>query len=176
MIDLHLKIWNHVWLNRCWRLFMIKLWNHGLLDGRTMNRCNITLEQHQKQVLDPVKSQERWSFSLAIREWKSKEERLYYDVVIKGNLEGPSCFHLVILCHFLLMKLFHSNKCFHQIWIIKVMRIIDCLCFDIWSLLLLCHMINVLITLLHPLICGDEFHGVIFPCFLTYSHDNQMEI
>ncbi|KAG8652782.1 polycomb group protein EMBRYONIC FLOWER 2 isoform X2 [Manihot esculenta] len=43
----------------CWRLFMIKLWNHGLLDGRTMNRCNITLEQHQKQVLDPVKSQER---------------------------------------------------------------------------------------------------------------------
>ncbi|WCJ36416.1 VEFS-Box of polycomb protein [Euphorbia peplus] len=37
----------------CWRLFMIKLWNHGLLDARTMNNCNITLEQFQKQ---PVKS------------------------------------------------------------------------------------------------------------------------
>ncbi|XP_021687122.2 polycomb group protein EMBRYONIC FLOWER 2 isoform X3 [Hevea brasiliensis] len=40
----------------CWRLFMIKLWNHGLLDGRTMNKCNITLEQYQKQVPDPMKS------------------------------------------------------------------------------------------------------------------------
>ncbi|XP_065871884.1 polycomb group protein EMBRYONIC FLOWER 2 isoform X2 [Euphorbia lathyris] len=37
----------------CWRLFMIKLWNHGLLDARTMNNCNITLEQFQNQ---PVKS------------------------------------------------------------------------------------------------------------------------
>ncbi|KDP22473.1 hypothetical protein JCGZ_26304 [Jatropha curcas] len=40
----------------CWRLFMIKLWNHGLLDARTMNSCNITLEQYQQQVSDPVKS------------------------------------------------------------------------------------------------------------------------
>ncbi|XP_057996201.1 polycomb group protein EMBRYONIC FLOWER 2 isoform X2 [Hevea brasiliensis] len=40
----------------CWRLFLIKLWNHGLLDARTMNNCNITLEQHQKQVPDPVKT------------------------------------------------------------------------------------------------------------------------
>ncbi|XP_041994394.1 polycomb group protein EMBRYONIC FLOWER 2-like isoform X2 [Salvia splendens] len=31
----------------CWRLFMIKLWNHGLLDARTMNICNIILEQPQ---------------------------------------------------------------------------------------------------------------------------------
>ncbi|KAL1559617.1 polycomb group protein EMBRYONIC FLOWER 2-like isoform X3 [Salvia divinorum] len=31
----------------CWRLFMIKLWNHGLLDARTMNTCNIILEQPQ---------------------------------------------------------------------------------------------------------------------------------
>ncbi|XP_031287441.1 polycomb group protein EMBRYONIC FLOWER 2 isoform X3 [Pistacia vera] len=43
-------------LNWCWRLFMIKLWNHGLLDARTMNNCNITLEQYQKQDLDPMKS------------------------------------------------------------------------------------------------------------------------
>ncbi|KAK1556449.1 hypothetical protein Q3G72_005174 [Acer saccharum] len=37
----------------CWRLFMIKLWNHGLLDARSMNNCNIALEQFQKQDLDP---------------------------------------------------------------------------------------------------------------------------
>lgn len=24
---------------------MIKLWNHGLLDARTMNACNVILEQ-----------------------------------------------------------------------------------------------------------------------------------
>ncbi|XP_061982354.1 polycomb group protein EMBRYONIC FLOWER 2 isoform X6 [Populus nigra] len=40
----------------CWRLFMIKLWNHGLLDARTMNMCNMILEQFQKQDLDPMKS------------------------------------------------------------------------------------------------------------------------
>lgn len=35
-------------LVRCWRLFMVKLWNHGLLDARTMNNCNIIIEQIQK--------------------------------------------------------------------------------------------------------------------------------
>ncbi|XP_044468213.1 polycomb group protein EMBRYONIC FLOWER 2 isoform X2 [Mangifera indica] len=40
----------------CWRLFMIKLWNHGLLDARTMNNCNIALEQYQRQDSDPMKS------------------------------------------------------------------------------------------------------------------------
>ncbi|XP_019058067.1 PREDICTED: polycomb group protein EMBRYONIC FLOWER 2 isoform X2 [Tarenaya hassleriana] len=33
----------------CWKLLMIKLWNHGLLDARTMNNCNIILEQLQNQ-------------------------------------------------------------------------------------------------------------------------------
>ncbi|GAB4825889.1 hypothetical protein Ancab_008756 [Ancistrocladus abbreviatus] len=33
----------------CWRLFMIKLWNHGLLDARTMNNCNLVLEEFQRQ-------------------------------------------------------------------------------------------------------------------------------
>ncbi|XP_034211229.1 polycomb group protein EMBRYONIC FLOWER 2 isoform X4 [Prunus dulcis] len=37
----------------CWRLFMIKLWNHGLLDARSMNNCNIILEQCQGQASDP---------------------------------------------------------------------------------------------------------------------------
>ncbi|KAJ7974847.1 Polycomb group EMBRYONIC FLOWER 2-like protein [Quillaja saponaria] len=37
----------------CWRLFMIKLWNHGLLDPRTINDCNIILAQCQKQNSDP---------------------------------------------------------------------------------------------------------------------------
>ncbi|GMH19732.1 hypothetical protein Nepgr_021573 [Nepenthes gracilis] len=36
----------------CWRLFMIKLWNHGLLDARTINNCNLVLEQFQNQQLD----------------------------------------------------------------------------------------------------------------------------
>ncbi|KAJ6341544.1 hypothetical protein OIU78_009658 [Salix suchowensis] len=40
----------------CWRLFMIKMWNHGLLDARKMNLCNMILEQYQKQDLDPVKN------------------------------------------------------------------------------------------------------------------------
>ncbi|GMN57797.1 hypothetical protein TIFTF001_026901 [Ficus carica] len=33
----------------CWRLFMIKLWNHGLLDARMMNNCNVVLERCQSQ-------------------------------------------------------------------------------------------------------------------------------
>ncbi|XP_048320068.2 polycomb group protein EMF2B isoform X2 [Ziziphus jujuba] len=36
----------------CWRLFMIKLWNHGLLDACTMNNCNIILEEHRNKVPD----------------------------------------------------------------------------------------------------------------------------
>ncbi|XP_077235314.1 VEFS-Box of polycomb protein [Tasmannia lanceolata] len=37
----------------CWRLFMIKLWNHSLLDARTMNNCNLILESYQKESSDP---------------------------------------------------------------------------------------------------------------------------
>lgn len=36
----------------CWRLFMIKLWNHSLLDARAMNNCNIILEKYQNGVSD----------------------------------------------------------------------------------------------------------------------------
>ncbi|XP_052174160.1 polycomb group protein EMBRYONIC FLOWER 2-like isoform X2 [Diospyros lotus] len=39
----------------CWRLFMIKLWNHGLLDARTMNNCNIIIEKYQSQDADRAK-------------------------------------------------------------------------------------------------------------------------
>ncbi|XP_031257044.1 polycomb group protein EMBRYONIC FLOWER 2-like [Pistacia vera] len=42
--DLVLSPARFVW---CWRLFMIKLWNHGLLDGCTMNNCNLILERCQ---------------------------------------------------------------------------------------------------------------------------------
>ncbi|KAG9145862.1 hypothetical protein Leryth_020198 [Lithospermum erythrorhizon] len=35
-------------LLRCWRLFMIKLWNHGLLDARSLNNCNLIFEQQQQ--------------------------------------------------------------------------------------------------------------------------------
>lgn len=37
----------------CWRLFMIKLWNHGLLDARSMNNCNLIIEQFQNKNTDP---------------------------------------------------------------------------------------------------------------------------
>jgi hypothetical protein len=30
-----------------WRFFMIKLWNHSLLDARTMNTCNTILQDFQ---------------------------------------------------------------------------------------------------------------------------------
>ncbi|PHU29130.1 Polycomb group protein EMBRYONIC FLOWER 2, partial [Capsicum chinense] len=34
-------------LRWCWSLFMTKLWNHGLVDARTINKCNLILEQFQ---------------------------------------------------------------------------------------------------------------------------------
>lgn len=40
----------------CWRLFLMKLWNHGLLDARTMNNCNIILEECQNQHSDTKNS------------------------------------------------------------------------------------------------------------------------
>ncbi|KAJ3672558.1 hypothetical protein LUZ60_007279 [Juncus effusus] len=36
-----------------WRLLMIKLWNHSLLDARTMNNCNLILESYQNDGSDP---------------------------------------------------------------------------------------------------------------------------
>ncbi|KAJ4836535.1 hypothetical protein Tsubulata_036962 [Turnera subulata] len=39
----------------CWRLFMIKLWNHGLLDACTMNNCNMILERCRDEGSDAVK-------------------------------------------------------------------------------------------------------------------------
>ncbi|KAF8660001.1 hypothetical protein HU200_058085 [Digitaria exilis] len=36
-----------------WRFFMIKLWNHSLLDARTMNTCNIILQGYQEGSSDP---------------------------------------------------------------------------------------------------------------------------
>jgi hypothetical protein len=35
-------------MNRGWRFFMIKLWNHNLLDARSMNTCNIILQGFQE--------------------------------------------------------------------------------------------------------------------------------
>ncbi|XP_016201473.1 polycomb group protein EMBRYONIC FLOWER 2 [Arachis ipaensis] len=40
----------------CWRLFMIKLWNHGLLDACTMNNCNIILDSYRNEGLDNGKN------------------------------------------------------------------------------------------------------------------------
>ncbi|CAK7356302.1 unnamed protein product [Dovyalis caffra] len=41
----------------CWRLFMIKLWNHGLLDASTMNNCNMILERCRDEGSDAAKSE-----------------------------------------------------------------------------------------------------------------------
>ncbi|XP_062145815.1 polycomb group protein EMBRYONIC FLOWER 2-like isoform X1 [Alnus glutinosa] len=39
----------------CWRLFMIKLWNHGLLDACTMNNCSLILEKCRDEGSDAMK-------------------------------------------------------------------------------------------------------------------------
>ena len=36
-------------LHWCWTLFMIKLWNHGLLNACTMNNCSSILERSKKK-------------------------------------------------------------------------------------------------------------------------------
>ncbi|MCE2055639.1 Polycomb group protein EMBRYONIC FLOWER 2 [Datura stramonium] len=33
----------------CWRLFMVKMWNQGLVDARAINNCNVILKQIQSQ-------------------------------------------------------------------------------------------------------------------------------
>lgn len=43
-------------LRWCWRVLMIKLWNHGLLNGRTMNICNKYLDSLESQSADPKQS------------------------------------------------------------------------------------------------------------------------
>ncbi|KAK9095156.1 hypothetical protein Scep_026625 [Stephania cephalantha] len=37
----------------CWRLLMIKLWNHSLLDAHTMDNCNKILERYQIEISNP---------------------------------------------------------------------------------------------------------------------------
>ncbi|KAJ8754412.1 hypothetical protein K2173_002863 [Erythroxylum novogranatense] len=41
----------------CWRLFMIKLWNHGLLDASTMNNCSLILERCRDEGSNSMKSE-----------------------------------------------------------------------------------------------------------------------
>ncbi|XP_061347687.1 polycomb group protein EMBRYONIC FLOWER 2-like [Gastrolobium bilobum] len=40
----------------CWRLFVIKLWNHGLLDACTMNNCSTILDNYRNEGLDAGKN------------------------------------------------------------------------------------------------------------------------
>ncbi|KAH1267378.1 Polycomb group protein VERNALIZATION 2 [Glycine max] len=45
-----MHLWNSFMRKqRCWRLFMIKLWNHGLLDACTMNNCSIVLDSYRNE-------------------------------------------------------------------------------------------------------------------------------
>lgn len=61
---------------RCWRLFMIKLWNHGLLDASTMNNCNMILERCRDEGSGAAKSErlEDWlvSRNLQFFRWQDK--------------------------------------------------------------------------------------------------------
>ncbi|GJN38415.1 hypothetical protein PR202_gb27452 [Eleusine coracana subsp. coracana] len=41
-------------LRLCWRLFMIKLWNHNLLDARTMDTCNRILDGIQSKFVNGI--------------------------------------------------------------------------------------------------------------------------
>ncbi|GJN12053.1 hypothetical protein PR202_ga30297 [Eleusine coracana subsp. coracana] len=41
-------------LRLCWRLFMIKLWNHNLLDARTMDTCNRILDGIQSKFINGI--------------------------------------------------------------------------------------------------------------------------
>ncbi|XP_019427143.1 PREDICTED: polycomb group protein EMBRYONIC FLOWER 2-like [Lupinus angustifolius] len=34
----------------CWRLLLIKLWNHNLIDGKVMNTCSIILEEYHNLI------------------------------------------------------------------------------------------------------------------------------
>ncbi|TYJ41328.1 hypothetical protein E1A91_A03G013500v1 [Gossypium mustelinum] len=52
-----MHLWNSfVRKQRCWRLFMIKLWNHGLLDAGAMNNCSMILQRCQNEGSDAMKS------------------------------------------------------------------------------------------------------------------------
>lgn len=42
-------------MNRGWRMFMIKLWNHSLLSARTMDTCNRILDDLKNERSDPKK-------------------------------------------------------------------------------------------------------------------------
>ncbi|KAF0891626.1 hypothetical protein E2562_010611 [Oryza meyeriana var. granulata] len=42
-------------MNRGWRFFMIKLWNHSLLDARTLDTCNTILDGIKNESSDPRK-------------------------------------------------------------------------------------------------------------------------
>ncbi|KAF1880185.1 hypothetical protein Lal_00022314 [Lupinus albus] len=39
-------------LGMCWRMLMIKLWKHNLIDGEVMNDCSVILEKYLKQNSD----------------------------------------------------------------------------------------------------------------------------
>lgn len=40
----------------CWRLFMVKLWNHGLLDSATMDNCSEILDNYNTGNVDTLQS------------------------------------------------------------------------------------------------------------------------
>jgi hypothetical protein len=47
-------------INRCWRLLMIKLWKHNLLDARTMDTCNRIIDGFKHKGVKPSKNPCYW--------------------------------------------------------------------------------------------------------------------
>lgn len=66
-------------ISRCWRLFMIKLWNHSLLDARAMNNCNIILERFQNGISDHKESWEQGTVFYTMEDHLSSVQTLLAD-------------------------------------------------------------------------------------------------
>ena len=56
LLDICVDVSSNAYQFRCWRLFMIKLWNHGLLDACTMNSCNAILNECKNQESYAIRS------------------------------------------------------------------------------------------------------------------------
>lgn len=63
---------------RCWRLLLIKLWNHCLIDGRTMNNCSTILEGYQKETASSEGSWLNWFFSFLTELMLYKHSEIVY--------------------------------------------------------------------------------------------------
>lgn len=103
--------------NRCWRLFMIKLWNHNLLNGNTMNACNLIIDGFKNKGLDPKWKPPRWKTFQAWTIINDKQAKLFsmYCISIQwpGQDSFPIFYSIIVLAcidHKSSLLLFTSNN------------------------------------------------------------------